>query len=530
MKQCRLIVCIVLLLALITGNAIAESWVCPSCGNENTTNFCGNCGTKKPLEESWVCPACSTVNTGNFCTECGRSRENENIELDETAKMYMTAAQSYKYKIANLINSSSLDEVYDWYMKEAENGNATAMYALAAIYSFDFGIKDYEKSVYWAQKGVDLGNPDALAILGEAYYYGRGVPENKEKGKELLQKAADLGSLDGMYSLSTIYFLYGSSDVEKQKGLEFQLEAAKLGHAPAMYNMGCSYEFGDTVIQQDPQKAAEWFQMATDHGHSRGAYRLGMCYEDGFGVSRDLNKAYELYMKSIDMGEIAPMSRIGVFYLEGKVVPKDPQKAIEWFKKGAEYGDDECLIQLGYCYEIADGVPKDLDKAYECYEKVAERGIVRGALFAGIVYLNQSDTSKIEKSMYWLRKAAEMGNPIACGNLGMVYQFGEFGVQQDFIQAYNYLKIAVDAGQTRFQGNLEAVELAYPGKLDGRTAETKTSVDVRLAPHNGAGTVVTLRKGRQVTIVSENGDWCLIQVDVGSGKYKQGYAPINQLQ
>ena len=50
-------------------------WTCPQCGNVNTTNFCGQCGTQKPAEpQPWTCPQCGTANTTNFCGQCGTPR------------------------------------------------------------------------------------------------------------------------------------------------------------------------------------------------------------------------------------------------------------------------------------------------------------------------------------------------------------------------------------------------------------------------------------------------------------------------
>lgn len=47
------------------------SWTC-ACGNENTGNFCGNCGNKKPDAE-WTC-SCGVKNSGKFCGNCGNKR------------------------------------------------------------------------------------------------------------------------------------------------------------------------------------------------------------------------------------------------------------------------------------------------------------------------------------------------------------------------------------------------------------------------------------------------------------------------
>lgn len=50
----------------------AEAWVC-SCGTENTSKFCSNCGSPRPEKFSWIC-SCGAENTGKFCMECGKPR------------------------------------------------------------------------------------------------------------------------------------------------------------------------------------------------------------------------------------------------------------------------------------------------------------------------------------------------------------------------------------------------------------------------------------------------------------------------
>ena len=51
-----------------------DAWKCPQCGQENTGNFCGNCGTSKPVSNKWICPTCGNENEGNFCGSCGTKK------------------------------------------------------------------------------------------------------------------------------------------------------------------------------------------------------------------------------------------------------------------------------------------------------------------------------------------------------------------------------------------------------------------------------------------------------------------------
>ena len=58
--------------------AAPAGWTCPSCGKADiATNFCPECGTPKPAGPAvWTCPNCGNAGiTGKFCPECGTKKE-----------------------------------------------------------------------------------------------------------------------------------------------------------------------------------------------------------------------------------------------------------------------------------------------------------------------------------------------------------------------------------------------------------------------------------------------------------------------
>lgn len=55
----------------------AVGWNCTACGQTNiTTNFCPNCGAKKPAADNgWICPDCGQKDIKtNFCPNCGHKK------------------------------------------------------------------------------------------------------------------------------------------------------------------------------------------------------------------------------------------------------------------------------------------------------------------------------------------------------------------------------------------------------------------------------------------------------------------------
>ena len=57
----------------------SSGWTCPECGTKDIlSKFCPNCGARKPEEKhGWICPECGTKDImTNFCPNCGRKKED----------------------------------------------------------------------------------------------------------------------------------------------------------------------------------------------------------------------------------------------------------------------------------------------------------------------------------------------------------------------------------------------------------------------------------------------------------------------
>ena len=76
--------------ALMCCTALAEEWICPTCGTPGTGNFCTECGTPKPVSGEWTCPGCGqTGNTGKFCPICGTQRPDDSQMNPQTPTVYV---------------------------------------------------------------------------------------------------------------------------------------------------------------------------------------------------------------------------------------------------------------------------------------------------------------------------------------------------------------------------------------------------------------------------------------------------------
>lgn len=180
------LVCIYLVLAILTvvpGFAGSESWTCPSCGENNASNYCGNCGTPGPFR-SWVCSKCGETNAGNFCGNCGTPRPAENVSDAEALYQEGEAAyQAQNYGIAIKMLTSA-----------AEAGSEYAWFRLGWMYANGEGVEQsYEKAAEYYQLAADQGVPAAMNNLGVLYELGQGVEQSLEMAIAYYQQAAETG-------------------------------------------------------------------------------------------------------------------------------------------------------------------------------------------------------------------------------------------------------------------------------------------------------------------------------------------------
>ena len=123
MRKLASLILAAMMLMTMFASADAEDWICVSCGNSVTGNFCNNCGSAKPAVESedWTCPGCGILATGKFCSSCGTARPqavgavgvlNADVQLavaEATAHMPVTISPSpdkYTWHIRDYVGSN----------------------------------------------------------------------------------------------------------------------------------------------------------------------------------------------------------------------------------------------------------------------------------------------------------------------------------------------------------------------------------------------------------------------------------------
>ena len=184
----------------------------------------------------------------------------------------------------------------------AENGDAEAMAELGECYYFGKGVKrDGSKAFMWLSKAADADCAKAFLCLGACYEYGSGTPQDLTKAFEAYSKGAELGDISSMYTLAGCWKNGIGTVKDMEKAVYWYRKAAELGNANAMNSLGVCLEKGEGIVK-DMEKAAYWYRKAAELGNAYAMGNLAACYDNGEGVAADINEAYKWYEKAVDNG------------------------------------------------------------------------------------------------------------------------------------------------------------------------------------------------------------------------------------
>lgn len=89
--------------------------------------------------------------------------------------------------------SRDLSKALNWYKKSALQGDADAQNQLGLIYS-KTSYQDWDKAMDWYLKAANQNHAKAQSNVGKLYYYGFGVPKNKDEAFDWFKKSADQGN------------------------------------------------------------------------------------------------------------------------------------------------------------------------------------------------------------------------------------------------------------------------------------------------------------------------------------------------
>ena len=278
-------------------------------------------------------------------------------------------------------------EALRWFQKSAEQGYAPACQRLAQLCYMGLGPAsenrttvfdsmpeqgepDYDGALYWAQKSVDGGDADGMAMMAHLLMQGPDNLRDPERGRELYRRAAEAGSVQGLYGYGLDLLGAAKNPTERERGLSYIRKAAQGGLADAELTLGTvlEYEGGKDV------QAFGHFMKAAEDGLPAAQMKVGIAYYQGRGVERDVSKAETWLRKAAQGGEVEATALVGDINLQGDGTTPNFLEAHSWYRRAAQSGHTGAAVTLAQLVYNGMGCAADPAEAKKLLEFAASGG------------------------------------------------------------------------------------------------------------------------------------------------------------
>ena len=393
------------------------------------------------------------------------------------------------------IEEPDYKEAVYWYEKAAELEYISAYYQLGHCYEYGLGVEaDRETAQEYYLEAALAGYENAREAVDSDFVYQKGYALYwKSKYKEAikyLQLATELEHIEANDLLGDCYYWGRGVEVDYGASYDYYLFSAENGYASAQYHVGNAFQYGKGVTK-NIEEAVHWYKKSAEQDCKEGQFVLAECYWYGIGVDENKEIAVQYYLQSYSDGDVYTGQKLiecyydgmnvdehtiknfindwvdideedndeflfilGEMYFAGNLVEQDYTKAVKCFEKAKEGCEYHMCYHLAECYFYGLGVERNLESAIENYQLGAYNENVYQEKAFNKMYdllLQGYWNDKIEEDLlYNITDDAENGNEKAQLMLANCYYNG-YGVDINYTEALSWREKAAEAGNAQAQ-------------------------------------------------------------------------------
>lgn len=428
--------------------------------------------------------------------------------IDGTAKgdlfSKVQLAETYLYDNKILTNSPEYDLAIQYLqegMKSSDNKLSNeAFNALGDLYKN--GIEDKKRELNRPkdqQKYLALllseENTRTQALIDLYYYY---VNSDNAKALTYLQRAYDKGDLAATKKLYQIYYpgqyCSNSDNVDMDKASRYLKEWIEKSnfqkntdkhyiHYPESLSeeMGTTYLKGDCNVEQNIDKAIEWYQISLNY---HPTHALGSIYK-AYVEKGDAKQAYYYallldkkpsYIELLDTLSAQDKQAVEQQVADEKAYEKYGRFAeqIEKQRVEAEAGDKMSAFSLGVAYARGEHVPEDTQKMIYYYELAGKNGYPRAYNILGNLYRKDNERGiekDFPKALYYFDLGAQQNDSNTAHLAGDMLYFGQ-GIPKDYVKAAKYYDITdLEQGTHHAMAKYKLAYMYYNGWVGSKSKE-----------------------------------------------------------
>ena len=452
----------------------------------------------------------------------------------------------------------------EYLRRAADLGDAQSQYTLGGHL---FAEEDLTEAVRYATMAAEQDHAEAAFFVGNLYYAGVGVAQDRDIALSWHRKASALGSSGAAFMAGSALSHTIANDEDREVVLSFFYRANLLGETSdgfvkmidrsiADNHAWAKHLRGITLMTANPPDHAGGLKLLAESAAAErnsptyradALYNLGVAAIRGLVQPKDVGAAIRHYERAADLGSVLAMRALGNLYLAGTDVPKDLNRAAEWYGKAVSTGDAEAGTRLAVLYATSDfpfeqalraadaagsnarfayavalrleggnGVTQDAARARTYFERAAERGLA-----AALLRLSQYDDLSAATRLDYLTRAAKLGYAPAQASLAAHFRDTDPQQWEHWLHraaANGSVDAQVDIGRRLLAGNgvQEDGLLASKYILDAAQSGSVKALDALASLYlSGKGTVGQSQE-KAVAIMqqlAERGEtWALMQI------------------
>lgn len=165
---------------------------------------------------------------------------------------------------------------------------------------------------------------------------------------------------------------------------------------------------------------------------------------------KDFAAAHAIYLTLANQNDAKACYNLGLMYQDGDGVTQNLDEAVKWYTKSASLGYKEAQYLLASMVFRREIQSISYERAAQYYQQAAELGHVKSQLNLGMLYYRGDVIAQdLVASLKWLNLAASNNNSEAQGYIANMYLQG-VGVQEDTVKAAMWLIIAMQNEDKRY--------------------------------------------------------------------------------
>lgn len=306
--------------------------------------------------------------------------------------------------------------------------------------------KDFATAFAKYKAAAELGNIEAINLLGNCYNDGKGTEQNYVKGFECKKRAAEQNEKFACFGMGQHYRLGQGVTKNLAEAKKWYEKADSLKHMSAKKYLR---------LMAEMEKPYEVLQLSAED-----SLELAKTFEE----EQRHEFALKYYLRAANLGNVEAMNLVGNHFYEGTGTSQNDERALCWYTQAAEAGNKYALFNLGKLYEFGRGVPMNYSIALDYYTKAKSAGNnvedyiqnINNCMNGVDMYLNYGEMSEQElvdrynryngkHQSQLLAKCAvalsDLGNTSVKNNLGNIYLEGK-GIERNYYAAHAFYEQA----------------------------------------------------------------------------------------